>query len=135
MVQREKIGNVYLEIPESITKTIQAVPKQQPLKADKPDEPEPLEEPQYIFRPNDPFRAPIDEARAIASITSSHKPWVKRAWFLIFIVGPLLYAELYALSLVLGEAVSPWKAFFVENAFIMPFWLVFFFIWRRKVRT
>lgn len=134
MVQRVKIGKVYLEMPEGAT-PIQAVPKWQPVKAEKPEDPEPLEEQQYIFRPNDPFRSSIDQARAIASINSSHKPWVKRAWFLLFIVGPLVYAELHALASALHEHVSAWQAFLGSNALIIPLWLVYVFIWRRKVRA
>ncbi|UCV27191.1 hypothetical protein [Ferribacterium limneticum] len=135
MVKRMKVGNVYLEIPEGTASHIQVSPARQPVRAEKPEEPEPLEEPQYIYRPNDPFRASIDEAHAIASISSTQKPWVKKAWFIIFIIGPLLYGELHALSLAIADSASPWLAFLRANALVLPLWLIYFFIWRRKVKS
>lgn len=134
MVQRVQVGNVYVEIQGGESSPIQVAPKLPPIKAEKPEEPEPLEEPQYIYRPNDPFRASIDEARAIASITASHKPWVKKTWFVIFIIGPLVYAELYGLSQALNSESNPVLAFLGANALIIPLWLLYYLIWRRKVK-
>lgn len=135
MNQRIKVGDVYLQIPEGSGAGIDLAPKAMAVKAEKPETPEPLEEPQYIYRPNDPFQASIDEARAIASIGTSHKPWVKKTWFVIFIIGPLVYGELYALSLALREqGPESWQAFVGANALILPVWLVYYSIWRRKVK-
>jgi hypothetical protein len=135
MNQRVKVGNVYVQLPKGMETTIQLVPKTGKLLPEKPDQPEPLEEPQYVYRPNDPFRAAIDEARAVASITSSHKPWVKVAWFVIFVIGPIFYVELYALSVALRESGhEAWKVFFTTNVVFAPLWLIYFSIWRRKVK-
>ncbi|HWU84076.1 MAG TPA: hypothetical protein VN028_01935 [Rhodocyclaceae bacterium] len=135
MSQRAKVGNVYVELPKGIETATPLAPKAGKLLPEKPEEPEPLEEPQYIYRPNDPFRAAIDEARAVASITSAHKPWVKAAWFAIFVMGPLLYIELYALSSALGETgLQAWRVFFTINLTFFPVWLLYLAIWRRKVR-
>ncbi|MBK8338304.1 MAG: hypothetical protein IPL03_17815 [Sterolibacteriaceae bacterium] len=134
MVQRIKVGEVYLELPQGAESSLQLVPTNRVTKAEKPEEPEQLEEQQYIYRPNDPFGASIDEAHAIASIGTSHKPWVKKTWFLIFIVGPLFYGEFFALSQVIFNPTFPWQSFLGANAFIIPLWLIYFSIWRRKVR-
>lgn len=137
MAQRIKVGTVYLEVQEGAFAPLRdPINAEQTLKAEKPETPEPLEDAQYIYRPNDPFQSSIDEARAIASITSSHKPWVRKAWFLIFVVGPLIYAELFALSLVLKNFTSSlWVTFAEANAFIIPIWLMYYSIWRRKVKS
>ncbi len=135
MNQRVKLGNVYLELPEGESTSIELVPKAQQLKAEKPEDPVPLEEQQYIYRPNDPFRFYIDEARAIGSIGASHKPWVKKTWFVIFVIGPLVYGELYALALALhDDSGESWKVFARANAVIIPVWLAFYSIWSRKVK-
>lgn len=136
MTHRFKVGNVYLELPEGSTTSFSANPKVQPTKSEQPETPEPLEEPQYIYRPNDPFQASIDEARAISSIRSSHSPWVRKTWFALFVIGPLVYAQLFALALAQHETGWGWiKAFAGANVFIMPIWLIYFSIWRRKART
>jgi len=135
MTQRIKVGDVFITLPEGKETPLPYSPGHDQLKAEKPDDPEPLEEPQYIYRPNDPFRAVIDEAHATASISSSHKPWVKTAWFLIFVVGPLAYAELAALaSAIQDHTSSPVTVFLRHNALILPLWLLYFSIWRRKVK-
>lgn len=135
MIQRVKVGNVYVDLPKGSSTTIELAPADRPVKAEKPEVPEALEEQQYIYRPNDPFRSYIDEARAIGSIRASHKPWIKKAWFIIFLVGPLAYAELGALSSALNDKYSePWQAFIGANLFILPIWLTFYSIWRRKVK-
>lgn len=135
MNQRIKVGNVYVELRDGGGTSLDLTASARPLKAEKPDTPEPLEEPQYIYRPNDPFQASIDEARAIASIQSSHQPWVKKTWFVLFVLGPLVLGELYALALAgRASADDAWKAFLGANAIVLPVWLVYFSIWRRKAK-
>ncbi|MFZ6731745.1 hypothetical protein ACO0LG_07470 [Undibacterium sp. Ji42W] len=132
--QRFKVGDFYLELPKG--SAISADPAAATVKADKPETPVPLEEAQYVYRPNDPFQASIDEARAIASISSSQKSWVKKTWFALFVVGPLVYAELIAIGLSInGDVSSPGLAFLISNALIMPVWLIYYTIWRRKVKS
>lgn len=135
MNQRIKVGKVYLEIQQAGSAPIDAFPGRLPIKAEKPEMPEPLEEPQYIYRPSDPFQSPIDEARAIASIGPSHKPWVRKTWFVLFVIGPLVYAELKALAAALRvDETERWSAFLGINALILPLWGIYFAIWRRKVK-
>lgn len=135
MNQRIKVGNVYVELPEGGATPLDLAAGARPLTAEKPDTPEPLEEPQYIYRPNDPFQSSIDEARAIASIRSSHQPWVKKTWFVLFVLGPLVCGELYALALATSTPGSDaWRVFLGANAIVLPVWLVYFSIWRRKAK-
>lgn len=110
-------------------------PRPQPVTVDIPATPAPREEPQYIYQPNDPFRSGIDEAHAVASISAAHRPWVRTTWFILFIIGPLVYVELFALATALRETgAEAWKTFFVLNVVLFPTWLIYFSIWRRKVR-
>lgn len=135
MGQRLRIGNVVLEVSANSLTELSETPTNRELKAEKPDMPEPLEETAYIYRPNDPFRAQIDEARAIGSISATHKPWVKRSWFVLFIIGPLVYAELSALAESLNdETGQPWMWFLGRNLLILPIWFLLYSIWRNRVR-
>lgn len=140
MNQNIKIGNVVFMLQNENAPTIELgsnelAPKSQPVNTERPETPQPLEEPQYIYQPNDPFRSSIDEAHAIASIRASHRPWVKTTWFILFIIGPLVYAELFALATALRDrGTDAWKTFFIVNVVIFPIWLIYFSIWRRKIR-
>ena len=135
MTQRIKVGKVYLEIPVETTPTLEFPGQPLLVKAEKPEMPEPLEQQDYIYRPNDPFQYAIDEARAIAGIGASHKPWVKKAWFIIFIIGPLLYAALNTLAVVLhSETSADWTALTGANFFLLPIWLIYLAIWYRTLR-
>ncbi len=140
MNQNIKIGNVVFKLQNENAPTIELgpnelAPKSQPVNTERPEMPEPLEEPQYIYRPNDAFQSSIDEAHAIASISASHRPWVKTTWFILFVIGPLVYAELFALATALRDSgTDAWKTFFLVNVVISPMWLIYLSIWRRKVR-
>ena len=135
-----RIGGVLFKLQQEDAPTIELGPNElgpesQPVIADKPETPEPLEEPQYIYQPNDPFRSSIDEAHAIASINTSHRPWVRITWFILFVIGPLVYAELFALATALRQtSTEAWKTFVVVNVVAFPAWLLYFSIWRRKVQ-
>lgn len=134
MSQRYKAGDFYLEVPAG--SAISADPAAAQKKAEKPETPEPLEEPQYIYRPNDPFQSSIDEARAITSISHSHQPWVKKTWYVLFVIGPLVYAELFALSVFLGDG-GEYDAgrFVLINMLVLPVWSVYYMIWRKKMKS
>lgn len=134
MSRPAKFGNVYLALPESTT--VEPVPPRGIVKAEKPQTPEELEEQPYIYRPSDPFQSAIDEAHAISSIKTNHKPWVKRTWFFLFVIGPLIYGELYALSLSMNQTGNEAiKSFLGANLLIIPIWLIYFAIWRRKASS
>jgi hypothetical protein len=135
MDQKIKVGNVTFEIPEGTTLAANGVATDTPLKAEKSDIPEPLEQPQYIFRPNDPFGASIDEMKAITSISASHKPWVKKTWFILFVIGPLVCAELFALAGAMSTRnMAPWQAFIITNMLVLPLWLVYYIVWCKQVK-
>jgi hypothetical protein len=132
MTQRIKVGNVYFELPEG-TEHVLDPAAQRIIKAEKPETPEPLEEQTYIYRPNDPFQSAIDEARAIASIGSAHKPWVRKTWFVLFVLGPLSYLVFFALAA--AQHLSGWpllRSVLGGIGLMMPMWLIYFSIWRRK---
>jgi hypothetical protein len=135
MKQRIKVGDVYLELSEKTSATIKPNPEPQTLKAERPEISELAEQPQYIYRPNDPFFSEIDSAHAIASINTSHKPWVKRTWFILFVIGPLVIAQFFALAHSLRHDISEsWQIFLLANGIIMPIWFLYYGIWRRKMR-
>ena len=135
MSSKIKVGNVYLEIPETTITAITSAPEARPITVEKSDIPEPLEAPQYIFRPNDPFQSGIDEARAISSISTSHKPWVKKTWFILFVLGPLLVIELMAINIALDPRADTVRAFLIANAGMFPFWLCYYLIWRKRMHS
>ncbi len=135
MTQQLKVGDAFLELPAGSEVAFSPALDAARITAEKPETPEPLEDKPYIYRPNDPFQAQIDEARAIASIDASHKPWVKKTWFVLFVIGPLVYAQLLALSLTLEESGWEWFMLYLgANTIILPLWLVYYSIWRRKAR-
>ncbi|MFL9925712.1 hypothetical protein PQR62_15635 [Herbaspirillum lusitanum] len=115
--------------------TITAAPDMRPVTVEKPETPEPLETPQYIYRPNDPFQSGIDEARAITSISTSHKPWVKTTWFILFVLGPLVVIELIALKVALESNTNAVRGFLSINAGMFPVWLCYYLIWRKRMRS
>lgn len=127
MNERIKVGDGYLELPS-------ARPAFEQLKAEKPEIPEPLEELPYIYRPNDPFQSAVDEARAIASIGPSQKSWVKRAWFVLFVYGPLFYLEVHALILSLSmDEGRRLVNFLLVNLVILPAWFLYRSICKRRI--
>jgi hypothetical protein len=130
-VQRINLGNAYAELPMPEGSELGTSP--QHLLAHQPDEPEPLEEQPYIFRPNDPFRSYIDEARATGSISAAHKPWVRKAWFAIFVAGPVLYALALAFIVSLHEG-SGAQVYLSVALPLTPFWVIYVAIWWRKLR-
>jgi hypothetical protein len=136
MNQRIKIGDVYVEIPEGVSTSRTLGSDPQSLVASKADTPEPMEEQPYVYQPNDPFRHSLDQARAVTSISRSHKPWVQKTWFVLFVIGPLFYAQFFAFATAsYGDGLKGLWAFLTINAFIVPIWLIYFSIWRRNVRS
>jgi len=134
MSKKIKVGEVYLSISATTTTAITPAPVTRQITAEKPETPEPLETQPYIYRPNDPFQSGIDEARAISSISHSHKGWVKKTWFLLFVAGPLLLIELRALSLALSPGEDAVQAFLLVNMTLFPPWLCYYLIWRKRMR-
>jgi hypothetical protein len=135
MTQRIKIGNVYVEVPEGTAASAKLDAPPHSYEATKSDTPEPMEEQPYLYQPNDPFRASLDQAHAVTSIDSSHKPWVRKTWFALFVVGPLFYAQAFAFAIAYhGDRSKSLWVFLAINAFILPIWLIYFTIWRRNVR-
>jgi hypothetical protein len=127
MDKRIKVGDVYLQLAQPVSVF-------EKVEASKPETPEALEQQAYIYRPNDPFQSSIDEARAIASIGPSQKPWVKKAWFYLFVIGPLVYTETYVLIMAFDGAVTNRLGFFLlANLIILPVWLLYYSIVKPKI--
>ena len=135
MSKQIKIGNAVFDVPEESSSSITSTGQEKPVQNVKPDTPEPLEEKPYIYRPNDPFQASVDEARAIASISTSHKPWVRKTWFVLFVIGPLVYVELMALAANRDLEGWEWgKSLAFANTIFLPVWLIYFSISKRRVK-
>jgi hypothetical protein len=137
MNQRIKIGNVYVDIPEGTATSARFGLEPQSLVATKSDTPEPLEEQPYLYQPNDPFRSSLDQVRAVTSISSSHKPWVRKTWFVVFVVVPILFIELFAFAIAYlgdGNKAKALGAFVAINLFTLPICFFYLTVWRRKVR-
>lgn len=134
MGSKIKIGEVVFEVPEGSSASVSPEGNTPPPQASKPDTPEALEETPYVYRPNDAFQSAVDEARAIASISSEQKPWVIKTWFVLFVMGPLVYGQLFALALAQHEHGWTWiRTVAGVNLLILPLWSIYYGIWRRKV--
>lgn len=108
-----KVGNVILEVKTDLEPPVNPYRSNAALKAHKPDEPEELEKPQYIFRPNDPFGVAIDRAEAITRIGTSDKSWVNWTGFIIFVVIPSIVAEIFAITVGMRQG-SWWFLIFLN---------------------
>jgi len=135
MNSKIKIGGVVFEVPAGSSASEQAQDDSRQRIASKPETPEALEETPYIYRPNDGFQSAVDEARAIASISSDQKPWVIKTWFILFVIGPLVYGQLFALALAQHRHGWDWvRAIAGANVLILPIWTLYYNIWRRRVK-
>lgn len=135
MGSKIKIGGVVFEVPEGSSASAPPPDNTPPPQASKPDTPEALEETPYIYRPNDAFQSVVDEARAIASISSEQKPWVIKTWFILFVLGPLVYGQLFALAFAQHQHGWTWiRTIASVNLLILPLWSIYYGIWRRKVK-
>ena len=139
MANKIKIGNVTMHLPDdfpSLPPSSDSLSFQPDIKAQKPDTPEKLEDPVYVYRPNDPFQAGIDRARAATRLNSDSPTWVKRTFVTVFIVFPFLCFETGAFALLLGGgggAVNRLLGFVVLNVFAMV-WVSPFFVIARRAR-
>lgn len=135
MNSKIRIGDVLFELP--VGSSVGGVSPQGdvPPQAGKPEAPESLDETPYIYRPNDPFQSAVDEARAIASISPAQKPWVIKTWFVLFVLGPLFYAQIFALAMAQNKyGWASFKAILTMNLVILPLWTIYYLIWRRRMK-
>ena len=134
MGEKIRVGRVYLELPEDFIYggNLAGTPPQ--IRAEKPETPEPLENPVEIYRPNDPFQYEIDQARAVASINSTHKPWVRTTWFVLFILGPSALFVLFGYSMIANQSTHSWGDFVVALVIFLLVFPPFLSIWYRRGR-
>lgn len=135
MSDRSKpLTRVQLSLPPDAPAGMHLQPRRPAIKAEKPETPEPLEEPSYIYRTADPFRYAIDEARAVASITRAHPRWVRRAWFALFVILPALTATLWIASLFSGpQTEAPALEEVAGLCVAIAVWGMYLSIWFRRV--
>jgi hypothetical protein len=133
MTQRIKAGNFYLDVPTAGTSLDNHPGSAKPLTAEKSDTPEPLEVKQYIFRPNDPFQSSIDRIEAAGNLSTTHKPWVKTAWLYVFVICPLIFMELFALTAKFA-ANGGWKGYVIVHFFMAVYGVLSYSIWLNKAK-
>jgi hypothetical protein len=86
------------------------------FEAQKPEEPEKLESPQYVYRPNDPFQSSVDRVVALGNVRST-KPWVKKAFLILFLIFPFSIMEITAINaLIFEDAGNKLRSFIEYNA-------------------
>lgn len=133
MTQRIKAGNFYLDISIEGTSLDNHPTAEKPLIAEKSDTPEPLEPKLYIYRPNDIFQSSIDRIEAAGSLSTTHKPWVKKAWLCIFVICPLIFMELFTLALML-TANGGWLGFVLMHLIVLAYGVLSYSIWLNKTQ-
>jgi len=129
-----EIGNFSFEVPDNVSAGNNLPGTRVDIKAEKPDEPDQLEDAQYVFRPNDPLQYHFDHAKAVSTISSSQKPWVKKTWFIIFVLMPLVFGELAMSVLAVKTPPEGWKIFAMMNVIFLPIWSIYYLIWRKTNR-
>jgi hypothetical protein len=135
MNSKIKIGDVIFEVPAGSSAAGQSKGVPPPIQASKPETPEPLEESPYVYRPNDAFQSVVDEARAIASINSGQKSWVIKTWFVLFVLGPLFYAQCFVLAYAQYRQGWYWiRTIATLNLLILPLWSLYYGIWLRRMK-
>lgn len=103
MTKTIRIGGMDVVIPDDSPLT--SVPGDESasrLHAEKPDEPERLESPQYVYRPNDPFQTSVDRVVALGNVQNT-KPWVKKAFLIWFLILPFSIMEITAINALIFE--------------------------------
>lgn len=134
MVQRMKVGNVYVDVPDGSAGPNRIGDNPQTLEAEKPETPEKFENEPYLYQPNDPLRHGIDQVQAISSISAEHKPWVRKTFFIFFVVVPFVFIELGAFTMVKMLPKGGWSTVLLWNVCLIPFWLFYYIVWRRNVK-
>jgi hypothetical protein len=98
-----KMGGMDVLVPDdsplASTSTHDSAPE---FLAEKQHEPEKLESPQYVYRPNDPFQSSVDRVVALGNVQST-KPWVKKAFLILFLIFPFSIMEITAINALIFE--------------------------------
>jgi hypothetical protein len=100
MTKTIKMGNIYVEVPDESYLLDSDAKKDSDFI--KPEEPEALLEEVKVYKPNDPFHSTVDRWEALGNIEKANKPWIKKGYFIFFIVLPFILFELMALGFFLG---------------------------------
>ena len=135
-----KVGGLIVEVPDDSPLLSSPQRENQPkVVAERPAEtldPDPIAEVR-IFQPNDPYRAAIDRVEMLGNLEKVEKPWVKRTFFVFFLLLPLSMGELAAFAALKNEPdpTVGWKLFFFLNFFTALLCTPYFFIWRRSTKA
>ncbi len=137
MPKKLKIKNFILTIPDDDSNQTNFKNDVQPVYHSENSEIiEPAEQ-EYIYKPYDPGQSPVDRARATTNINNHDKSWVKKAWFIIFVIGPLAALGFIAFIMILSN--EPLSGIIillsVLSIIVFPFWLIHYLIWRRNIKS
>ena len=98
-----RIGGMDVVIPEdSSLGSVPASDTASVMLAERPPEPEKLESPQYVYRPNDPFQSSVDRMVALGNVRST-KPWVTKAFLIMFLIFLFSIMEITAINALIFE--------------------------------
>jgi hypothetical protein len=133
MTRTIKIGGMTVEIPDDSPLASGPVEESAAaLVADKPEEPETLASPQYVYRPNDPFQSSVDRVAALGNLHSAGKPWVKKAFMFFFVILPFTCVEIIAISALFDQSSDSRLQDFLFINFLGAFvWVPYLLIWWR----
>ncbi len=134
MTRMIKLGNLYVEVPDDGSLNEPPI-KPASIRAERPPEPEKLDPQPYIYQTNDPFRSSIDRIHALGNLEKVEKPWVRKSFFVLFLVLPFIFGELFAVAAVVnGQGPAAWKVFLFINIFTAVVCTPYFVIWRKASR-
>jgi hypothetical protein len=103
MPRTMKIGGMDVIIPDDSPLASAPADESTPrFQAEKPDEPEKLESQPYVYRPNDPFQSSVDRVVALGNVQEA-KPWVKKAFLIMFLIFPGSLMETTAVNALIFE--------------------------------
>jgi|SRR5690242_15283160 len=99
------------------------------FQAEKPEEPEKLESQPYVYRPNDPYQASVDRVVALGNVQDT-KPWVKKAFLIMFLVFPAAIMEITAINALIFEPEGDkLRKFVMYNVLGLIFCAPYLLIW------
>lgn len=129
MPKTMKIGGVEVVLPDDNPLEAAGNETVTPFQAEKPEEPEKLDSPKYVYRPNDPFQSSVDRVVALGNVQTT-KPWVKKAFLILFLILPFSIMEITAINaLVFEPPDNKLRSFLQYNAIGLLVCAPYLFIW------
>ncbi len=94
-------GNLYVEVPDDHILARQADPATH--QTEQPAVPAAPELVPHVYQPNDPFQSGIDQVVALSNVSKVNKPWVRKAFLLLFVIIPVGVIELGLIEVVYSD--------------------------------